>query len=60
MIRTLNILTEKVKNARSEESSELMRLADALCGFVRDAIEGKEPFSEMLRRAKDSGFIREV
>ncbi len=60
MIRTLDITTEKVKNARSEESSELMRLADALCGFVRDALEDKAPFNEMLKQAKQNGFIREV
>lgn len=41
-LRRLGVRTEKVRGIAKEENSPLMRLADALAGFVRDAIEGEK------------------
>lgn|SRR5574341_12942 len=59
-LRHLRVRTEKVKGVRSEESDVLMRLADALAGFVRAATIGQSEFVSMLEKGKADGFIREL
>lgn len=59
-LRHLHIHNTKVRGVRNEESDAFMRLADAICGFVRAAHEGKEGFAELLECAKRSGIIREL
>jgi hypothetical protein len=59
-LRVLEIRTEKVRGVRDEESDALIRLADAICGFVRSARTGKSDFSKLLARAQAEGFIKEV
>ncbi len=59
-LRRRQVAVKKVRGVRREESSSLMRLADALCGFVRAALTGREELEEMLIRAKDQGVVKEL
>lgn len=59
-LRRRQVAVKKVRGVRREESSSLMRLADALCGFVRAAITGRSDLEEMLIRAKDEGIVKEL
>lgn len=58
-LRKLKIKTEKVKGAR-DESSPLVRLADALAGLTRDAYEGREWAKGCLNKFVKEGFIHDV
>ena len=58
-LRRLGIWTRKVRGVR-DEGDCFIRLADAIAGFVRDALEG-QPYTETLfPRAKEQGFIHEA
>ena len=59
-LRHLHIRTEKVRGVRKEEAEPLMRLADAIAGFVRAAISGDKTMHRVLERAKRQGYIREL
>lgn len=59
-LRHLHIKTRKVRGVRKEESSALIRLADALCGFVRAALAGRNELTRVLRQAKQDGYVREL
>lgn len=56
----LGISVRKVRGVRDEESDALMRLADALAGFVRAARDGKAPYAELYKRAVEEGVLRHV
>ena len=45
---------------RKQQADELMRLADALCGFARAAWEGRSELKLILDQAKENGYIQEV
>jgi hypothetical protein len=55
-LRKQGIRTEKVRGA-DEQKDPFVRLADALCGFVRDAEDGRANFRHLLNRAIDEGVI---
>lgn len=59
-LRHLRIRTKKVRGVRKEEASPLIRLADALCGFVRAALAGREELTILLEKAMAEGYIREL
>lgn len=59
-LRYLHIHNTKVRGIRNEEADAFMRLADAICGFVRAALEQKVGYLDVLNRAKRSGTIREL
>lgn len=60
-LRKLTIRTNKVQPVRDEESNALMRLADAVAGFVRDTLSGERQDLEVLfRKAIKEGYLREV
>lgn len=59
-LRHLRIRTEKVRGIKKEETNAFMRLADALCGFVRSALLDKSDMAALLGRAKDSGRVKEI
>lgn len=59
-LRHLRIQVRKVRGARKDENDALIRLADAICGFVRAGIEGNEEMRELYERAKQNGFLREL
>lgn len=48
-LKALHIKKRKVKGVRRDENNGLIRLADALCGLVRDAREGTPTAIELLR-----------
>jgi hypothetical protein len=52
--------TEKVRPVRDEQASALMRLADALSGFVRETLTGQADYQRLLEWAKERGIIREL
>jgi hypothetical protein len=49
-----------VRGIRKEEADALIRLADAVCGFVRAALEDREEYRIVFEQAKKRGFIREL
>lgn len=51
-----------VKKVRGldEESDALMRLADAICGLVRGALEGDGALMALYQRGIDTGILRDV
>jgi len=59
-LRHLHIKTSKVRGVRKEEADAFIRLADAVCGFVRAALVGRGEFRQLLDKAKEQGLIREV
>jgi hypothetical protein len=50
----------KIRGVRNEKSDAGIRLADALCGLVRDAEEGQDWAYEALEKLQRSGYMREV
>jgi hypothetical protein len=59
-LRRAGVLVRKVRGIKKEESDTLLRLADAVCGFTRSALEGHKEHLPMLKRALDQGYIRQV
>lgn len=49
-----------VKSIKRDESSSLIRLADAICGLVRDANEGQEWAKEVVEKLKRKGILKEI
>jgi hypothetical protein len=58
-LRRLHVTIRKVRGMR-DESDEFIRSADAIAGFVRDAIEGDHVMSRILQEAAAAGRIRKV
>lgn len=58
-LRRLHVSTEKVRGIRKEENDCLMRLADAVAGFVRAAAENSK-FGRLLASAVTAKIIKEV
>lgn len=56
-LRDLNIKRRKVIGVRREESNVFIRLADAVCGLVRDVYGGNPWAADMLKRLKKKGII---
>ena len=56
-LRKRHIRTEKIRGLK-DENDEFIRLADALAGFVRDALEGKPYAQPLYRKALKEGMIR--
>jgi hypothetical protein len=59
-LRHLGVRTRKVRGVRKDESDALIRLADALCGFVRAAIEGQEVMKKLFEWGKKKGYLKEL
>lgn len=58
-LRKLRITVRKVRGM-NDQSDEFIRLADAIAGFVRDAIEGDEMMKGLFRKATENAVLREV
>ncbi|MHB8627008.1 MAG: DUF3800 domain-containing protein [Aggregatilineales bacterium] len=58
-LRAEGVPIYSVKGAR-DESEPLLRAADALAGFARDALLGRSPFDRLFRAAEKSERIRRV
>lgn len=50
---------KKVRGA-SDETDALIRLADAVCGFVRAALEGQSDMRTLFDEQVRLGVVREV
>ena len=60
-LRRLSVRTSKVVGVRKEESDAFIRLADAYCGFVRQALmAADEPINELFEQAKKQGYLKEL
>lgn len=58
-LRQLGVKYKKVRGAR-DESSALLRLADAFAGFLRDAEEGKDYTKEFFGRFVGRNIMRKL
>lgn len=58
-LRKRNIKIEKVRGVRAE-SDEFIRVADALAGFIRDALEGKPYTQPLFRKAFKERMIEQL
>jgi hypothetical protein len=58
LLRRRHLMVDKVRGLR-DESDELIRLADAIAGFVRDQLE-EETYPQLYRKAIQRGIIQEV
>jgi hypothetical protein len=56
-LRAARISLYKVRGVLKEENNALSRLADAICGLVRDAEEGQSWAVDVLHRLQQWGFI---
>lgn len=57
MLRRLQVQTSKVRGVRREENDAFIRLADALCGLVRDAEEQQPWAQDMLASLQQRGVV---
>jgi hypothetical protein len=58
-LRRLHIHVEKVRGGR-EQSDALLRLADAFCGLIRDALEGNADARSLYEQARSQRIIKEL
>jgi hypothetical protein len=58
-LRKIGVSTEKVRGVR-DESHALIRLADAVAGFIREYEEGREYASDLYKLAIKNGILTEV
>jgi hypothetical protein len=58
-LRRLYVRTEKVRGVKDEESDSLMRLADALAGFVRAGLTDDHEVNQLFEQARKQGAIHE-
>lgn len=47
-LRKLGVPSRKVRGIKKDENNALIRLADSICGFVRDIKEGDEGIAEKI------------
>jgi hypothetical protein len=59
-LRRMGYKTRKVRGVRKEENDALIRLADALCGLVRESLRGNKKACGLLNRGIKSGHIRKM
>jgi hypothetical protein len=59
-LRHLRIQIKKVRGVRKDENDALIRLADAVCGFVRAALEGQAEMKALFEQGKQSSFLKEL
>jgi hypothetical protein len=60
MLRTRSKGIRKVRGVQKEQNNAFIRLADALCGLVRDAEEGNAWARDALRRLQRNGLLEEL
>lgn len=60
-LRHLGLPVRRVRGVARDETNALTRLADAIAGFVRDALDGKSgEIKTLFQKAKRKGMIIEV
>ena len=50
----------RYKGVTKDENNALVRLADAVAGFVRDVLDGNEEAKMLFDNAVSKDFLREV
>ena len=58
-LRQSGIHAKKVRGIK-DENDALIRLADAVCGFVRGAIQGQPAIQALFERATQAGVLRDL
>lgn len=58
-VRKLGVKLRKARGLK-DESDEFIRLADAIAGFTRDALEGDSDMKVLLKAAVRRGVVREI
>jgi hypothetical protein len=56
-LRDLRICTRKVRGVKKDENDVFIRLADSLCGLIRDAEEGNSWAIFMVKKLSKKGFL---
>lgn len=56
-LRKAGITTQKIVGG-DDRKEAFIRLADALCGFIADAQQGRKEYTRLLRRAEREGVIQ--
>ena len=60
-LRHMGLPVRRIKAVRKDEADALIRLADSVAGFVRDALDGKsEEITEVFKKARKDGVLVEV
>lgn len=59
-LRHLRIQVRKVRGTRTDDNDALIRLADAVCGLVRGAMEGNTEMKNLVEQAKSRGLLKEL
>ena len=59
-LRRSGIPAKKVRGVKKDENDALVRLADAVCGFVRTALEQRSSMRSLLEQSLDSGVLKDV
>ena len=59
-LRDLHIQTRKIRGVRKDENDALIRLADNLCGLLRDAREHTPWAVEAFQRLVNAGIVEEL
>lgn len=62
-LHKLGIPSRQVRGVRKDESNGLIRLADSVCGFIRDTLEGKdkdEKLTNLYKKALKENILIEV
>lgn len=59
-LRKLGIQTRKVQGVAKDQNNALIRLADSIAGFVRDAVDNSGIETELLKKALKNGEIIKV
>jgi hypothetical protein len=60
-LHKFGVAVHKVQGVRKDENNSLVRLADAVAGFVRDALDGDSAaIVALLKDAETSGVLIEV
>ena len=57
-LRHLRIQVRKVRGTRTDENDAMIRLADAVCGLVRGAMEGNVEMQNLVEQAKNRGLLK--
>lgn len=59
-LRRLGVRTKKIRGVKKDENNALIRLADAVCGFVRAALEGQSAMQAIFEKGRQKGTFKNL
>ena len=59
-LRDLHVRTRKIRGVKRDENSVFIRIADALCGLVRDANDGEEWANVILKKMRKNKIVTQL